>query len=268
MLVFAVLFFVGYFLSAQEEQFTFPVQPEQPPVQPQTPVQTAPAVQAQPPQPAAAQTTAPRPAVAPGALQNYRIGRDMEARNRIEEANTYYNEAIRLCMGEINRNSATIDSYTVLTWALLRQKKYAEVVNWGSRALQINANDYRVVETMGEAYFYLNDYGNSLKMMQRYVASMPREDRASTAYFFMGEIYRNQGRYHHADIAYTTAVALERNVFLWWFRLGSVRESAGEYASAIEAYEKSIGLNPNFREAVEALERTKRLNTAAARTQG
>ncbi|MDR2072354.1 MAG: tetratricopeptide repeat protein [Spirochaetaceae bacterium] len=192
----------------------------------------------------------------------------MEARNRFEEANAYYNEAIRICMEELNRNSSNMDSYTVLTWALLRQRKYTDVINWGDRALRNNANDYRIIETMGEAYFYLNDYQHSLTMLQRYVASIPRGDRASTAYFFMGEIYRNQRKYLHADIAYTTAVTLEGNIFLWWFRLGTVRESAGEYQFAIEAYEKCVGLNPNYREATEALERTRRLITTAQRNQG
>ena len=252
---------------------TPPSPPVQPPEQPQQqtvylpPVQTAPAVQPQPP----AQQARPqnqnvqRQITGSEALQNYRIGRDLETRNRYEEANTYYNEAVRICLDELNRNSANMDSYTVLTWTLLRQRRYAEVINWGDRALRINAGDFRIVETMGEAYFYLNDYEHSLIMMQRYAASMPRGDRASTAYFFMGEIYRNQRKYLHADIAYTTAVTLEGSVFLWWYRLGNVREAAGEYGSAIAAYEKTVSLNPGFREASEALERTKRLNTAAQR---
>jgi tetratricopeptide (TPR) repeat protein len=161
-----------------------------------------------------------------------------------------------------------MDSYTVLTWSLLRLRRYAEVITWGDRALQINPSDYRIVETLGEAYFYLNDYEHSLIMMQRYAASMPRGDRASTAYFFMGEIYRNQQKYLHADIAYTTAVTLEGSVFLWWYRLGTVREAAGEYASAIAAYEKVLGLNPNYREASEALERNRRLLAALPRPSG
>jgi len=199
------------------------------------------------------------------ALQNYRIGRDLEAKNRFDEANAYYNEAVRICMEELNRNYANMDSYTVLTWTLLRQRRYAEVINWGDRALRINPGDFRIVETMGEAYFYLNDYEHSLIMMQRYAASMPRGDRASTAYFFMGEIYRNQRKYLHADIAYTTAVTLEGSIFLWWFRLGMVREAAGEYEPAMAAYERSLILNPVSREATEALERTKRLNMTAQR---
>ena len=199
------------------------------------------------------------------ALQNYRLGRDMEARNRFAEANTYYNEAVRICLEELNQNNSNMDSYTVLTWSLLRQRRYAEVINWGDRALRVNPNDFRIIETMGEAYFFLNNYEQSLIMMQRYTASMPRGDRASTAYFFIGEIYRNQRKYLHADIAYTTAVTLEGSIFLWWHRLGMVREAAGDYAQSIEAYEKSLDLNPNNRETAEALERTRRLLAAASR---
>jgi tetratricopeptide (TPR) repeat protein len=238
------------------QTFTTPAQTQAPsPVQTQVQVQeqTQPAVQPAQQRPQAQRQTGS------DALQNYRIGRDLEARNRFDEANNYYNEAVRICMDELNRNSANMDSYTVLTWTLLRQRRYSEVINWGDRALRVNPGDFRIVETMGEAYFYLNDYEHSLIMMQRYVAYMPRGDRASTAYFFMGEIYRNQRKYLHADIAYTTAVTLEGSMFIWWYRLGIVREAAGEYESASAAYERSVILNPASREASDALERTKKL---------
>jgi tetratricopeptide (TPR) repeat protein len=259
------------FLFAQEDlieptqpsQHLVPVQPAPPPAQ-TTPPPEQPSAPAPTPAPAV-QQPAPQRRTGTEALQNYRIGRDLEARNRFEEANGYYNEAVRICLEELNRNNANMDSYTVLTWTLLRQRRYAEVINWGDRALRINPGDFRIVETMGEAYFFLNDYEHSLIMMQRYTASMPRGDRASAAYFFMGEIYRNQRKYLHADIAYTTAVTLEGSIFLWWYRLGMVREAAGEFKSALEAYEKSLSLSPASREATEALERNRRLLAAASR---
>jgi tetratricopeptide (TPR) repeat protein len=117
----------------------------------------------------------------PDALRSYRIGRDLEARDRMDEANQYYNEAARICMDEITRNSASMDSYTVLTWTLQRQRKYSDVIAWGERGLRINANDYRIVETMGEAYFYLDRFEDSLRSMQRYVNSVPQGERSSVA---------------------------------------------------------------------------------------
>ncbi|MDR1373814.1 MAG: tetratricopeptide repeat protein [Treponema sp.] len=194
----------------------------------------------------------------PDALRSYRIGRDLEARNRTGDANVYYDEAVQICTEELSRNPASMDSYTVLTWALQRQGKYGDVISWGDRGLRINPNDYRIVETMGEAYFYLSNYSNSLRFFQRYVNALPQGERTPTAYFFIGEIYRLQQKFQHADIAYTTAVRLEPNVALWWFRLGSVREASGEFAPAIEAYEQALKLNPNYRDATEGLARSRR----------
>jgi tetratricopeptide (TPR) repeat protein len=191
------------------------------------------------------------------ALQNYRVGRDLESRNRIDEAQVYYNEAVRICNQELTANPSNMDSYTVLTWTLQRQRKYTEVISWGERGLRVNANDYRIVETMGEAYFYLDNFAESLRFMQRYANSMPQGERTSVAYFFIGEIYRLQRRFLHADIAYTTALRLDPGPALWWYRLGSVRESAGDAASAAEAYERALRINPGYREAGEGLARVR-----------
>ncbi|MDR1249705.1 MAG: tetratricopeptide repeat protein [Treponema sp.] len=191
------------------------------------------------------------------ALQNYRVGRDLEARNRMNEARVYYNEAVRICNTELIGNPSNMDSYAVLTWTLQRQGKYNDVISWGERGLRVNANDYRIIETMGEAYFYLNNYVESLRFMQRYVNSMPQGERASVAYFFIGEIFRLERKFRHADIAYTTALRLDSGPALWWYRLGSVRESIGDAVPAVEAYERALRLNPNYPEAREGLARVR-----------
>jgi tetratricopeptide (TPR) repeat protein len=192
------------------------------------------------------------------ALQNYNTGRELEARDRMGEAASYYNEAVRICNDEIARNTATGDSYAVLVWTLRRQGKYADVITWGERGLRLYADDYRIVETMGEAYFYLGDYNSSLRFMQRYVNFLPQGERASVAYFFIGEIYRLQRKYRLADIAITTAVRLEPGIALWWYRLGTVRESAGDGAPAVAAYEQALRLNPDYQQARDSLNRLRR----------
>ena len=179
------------------------------------------------------------------AMQNFRIGRDLEAMNRMNEANVHYNEAIRQSLETVNRNAATGETYTVITWTMRRQGRYAEVITWGDRGLRIFPNEHRIVQIMGEAYFYLNDFERSLSFMQRYTNAMPQGERASVAYFFIGEIYRITRRFHHADIAYTTAVRFEPNLALWWYRLGSVREAVGDREPAREAYQQALRINPN-----------------------
>jgi len=192
------------------------------------------------------------------ALRYYRAGRDLENRNRLADAERSYAEAVRICNEDISRNTATRDTYTILTWTLQRQRKYADVVTWGERGLRLFADEYRIVETMGEAYFYLDDHERSLRFMQRYTNAMPQGERSSVAYFFIGEIFRLRKQFRHADIAYTTAVRLEPGLALWWYRLGSVREATGDYSQAIDAYERALRLNPNYREANDGLARSRR----------
>jgi len=188
----------------------------------------------------------------------YRTGRDLESRNRMSEAEYYYNEAVRICLDDISRNAASRDTYTALTWALQRQKRYQDVITWGERGLRLYSDEFRVMETMGEAYFYLDNWNESIRFMQRFANSVPQGERTSVAYFFIGEIYRYRGLYHHADIAYSTAVRLEPNVALWWYRLGSVREAVGDFSQAVTAYERALRLNPDYQEAENGLARSRR----------
>jgi tetratricopeptide (TPR) repeat protein len=194
---------------------------------------------------------------APGAMWNYRMGRDLEARGRASEAETYYNEAIRICQNEVSGNAATPETYTVITWTLQRQRKYTDVITWGERGLRLFADEYRILETIGEAWFYLDDYDRSLSFMQRYANALPKGERISIAYFFIGEIFRLKEKYRHADIAYTTAVRLEPGLPLWWFRLAQVREFLGDRTPATEAYEQAVRINPNYEEAIAGLARTR-----------
>jgi tetratricopeptide (TPR) repeat protein len=206
-----------------------------------------------------AQAQAPAPGGAESqplsALQYYQRGRDFEAQNRANDANTQYNEAVRLCLDEVSRNAATRTTYAVITWTMQRQARYAEVISWGERGLRIYPDEYRIVETMGEAYFYLRNYERALAFMQRYANALPEGERISVAYFFIGEIFRLTQRYLHADIAYTTALRFEPGMALWWYRLASVREQVNDRAPAIEAYQQALRYNPNYREARDGLAR-------------
>jgi tetratricopeptide (TPR) repeat protein len=205
--------------------------------------------------PLAAQTPGGTGVFPPGAMENYRTGRNLESANRLSEANAYYNEVVRICQDEVSRSAAGRDTYAVITWALQRQGKYADVVTWGERGLRLYPDEFRIVETMGEAWFYLGDHDRSLSSMQRYTNALPQGERSSVAYFFIGEIYRLRQKYRHADIAYSAAVRLEPGIALWWYRLATVRESAGDKMPAGEAYERALRLNPDYREASAGLAR-------------
>jgi len=79
----------------------------------------------------------------------------------------------------------------------------------------------------------------------------------SSAYYYMGECYTRLKKYEHADIAFSTAVSMEKNMFYWWYRLGSVKEILNQYKRAYESYGKALALNAGYAPAKEGRLRVK-----------
>lgn len=176
--------------------------------------------------------------------------------------NKQYDKAAEVCLKELESYpedavSRRMDSYSVLCWSLLQQKKYNEVIQYGEEALKLSYYDYRIIEVLGEAYFMTGKTLKALDFFQRYTVLNPTGDKVSIAYYFMGEIFIQLGEYNHADIALTTALYHKGDISKWWSRLGYAREMAEEYESALVAYEKALALQPGLEDAEKGLERVK-----------
>jgi tetratricopeptide (TPR) repeat protein len=189
------------------------------------------------------------------ALKLYNLGRDYESAGDMVSAEARFLESAEVCRTELKENSRNIESYVVLCWDLIRLKNYREAVNMCNEALKINAKEYRIIETKGEAYFYLDNYTESLKCFETYLSGLPNGARNVVAMFFVAEAYRLMGKYEHADIAYCMALNKDPRNALYWFRLGRSRESANNKAGAKEAYTNALKYRANYPEAQEALKR-------------
>jgi Tetratricopeptide repeat. len=192
----------------------------------------------------------------PDALKLYRNGRDLETTGRSGDAKSQFEQSIEVCKLDLAENPKNMDAYTIYGWALIRLGKYQDTIDICNEALKITT-DSRITETLAESYFYLANYKESLKNMERYIDAAPKGERISTAYFFVGEIYRLNRQLNRAEIAYTAAVYLEPSISLWWYRLGTVRETIGDKASASDAYQRALKLRPDFKEASDALGRVR-----------
>lgn len=187
----------------------------------------------------------------PDALKLFRDGRSLDERGRTEEAKDAYTASIAICLAELSQNSRNLESYTVCTWSLLKLKRYDEVIKYCTEALKI-AQDLRIIETAGEAYFYLGKYGVALRYLEQYVGSDQAGDRLGDAYFFIGEIYDRQKRYNKADIAYSIAVRFNSQRPLWLYRLAVAKENNMEKTNlqdrqgVINAYRAVLRLSPNY----------------------
>jgi len=156
-----------------------------------------------------------------------------------------YTDAIKITQEEIAANPASVDSYVVLCWSLVRNKQYAEAEQRATDGLALGTGDLRLIEILGEAKYYLGKNNEALAQFEKYIANITENgSRVGVAYYYMGEIYVRQAKYQHADIALSTAVRKEPLLDRWWTRLGYAREMAKNYAEASAAYDQALKLNP------------------------
>ena len=185
---------------------------------------------------------------------------------RVVEAEADYKKAIEICLQELTLNQTNIqklNSYAVCTWSLSRLKRYDDVVKYCKEALKI-APDNRIIETIGEAYFYLGKYSLALRNLEQYVDSY-QGYRLGDAYFLIGEIYELQKKYNKADVAYSMALKQSPRNVLWWFKLAKARENALDKESqvgkraALETYRQVARLSPSYPGVQEKIRELQRL---------
>ena len=166
-----------------------------------------------------------------------------------------YAGAIEVCRRELAEMPNRMDAHAVLGWSLIRLRRYEEALAASEEAFRVSRYDPRIIETAGEALFYLGRRNEALRYFEEYAAIAPTGGRIDLVYYYMGEIYIQQGRYHNADIAFSTALYHSPNIADWWTRLGYARERAGELRYSLEAYNKALALNPNLEEAARGRSR-------------
>jgi tetratricopeptide (TPR) repeat protein len=169
-----------------------------------------------------------------------------------------YQAAIDICRGEITVNPADLDAHVILCWSLVALKRYEEARTWALTGRNINPYDSRIVEILGEIYYFQGRNDDALRSFQEYVNLAPQGDRLDVVYYYTGELYIRLGKFQHADIALSTAVYFRPQNAAWWTRLAYVRENGGNLTGAIAAYEQALTLDARSPDARQGLERTRR----------
>ena len=129
-----------------------------------------------------------------------------------------YEGAIEVCRQELEEMPNRMDAHAVLGWSLLKLKRYPEALEASQVAFKISRYDPRIIENAGEAMFYLGRQEEALRYFEEYAAISPTGGRIDLVYYFMGEIFIQQGKYNNADIALSTALYHSPNVADWWAR--------------------------------------------------
>ncbi|MCX7023311.1 MAG: tetratricopeptide repeat protein [Spirochaetes bacterium] len=166
-----------------------------------------------------------------------------------------YEESRVICLKEIEFNPRNLESYVVLSWSLISLGKYADAELYARKAYDTVRKDPRIIESLGEAAYFLGKNEDALRWFQTYINVLPEGTRIDVVYYYMGEVYIRTGKYNRADIAIRTALQFSPNNARWWARLGYARERTGDLRYALEAYEKALAYSPQLNDAVLGKER-------------
>jgi tetratricopeptide (TPR) repeat protein len=174
-----------------------------------------------------------------------------------EYRNGHYENAVTICRNEIAASPNNLDSHVVICWSLIALSRYDEARTYALAGRTISRYDIRIIEILGEVYYYQGRNSESLQYFQEYINLVPEGGRIDSVYYFIGEIYIRLGRFRHADIALSTAVHYMPGNAAWWARLAYARESAGDLQEAVNAYERALSLNGQLSDARRGLDRTR-----------
>ena len=174
-----------------------------------------------------------------------------------EYRNGNYEEAVRICKAELSADPGSLETHVVLCWSLVSLGRYEEGRIYALAARNISRYDPRIIEILGEVYYFQGLNSEALQYFQEYISLAPQGARINTVYYYVGEIFIRQGHYRRADIALSTAVYYMPRNAGWWVRLAYARENAGEFQTAITAYEQALLLNENLADARKGLERVR-----------
>lgn len=197
------------------------------------------------------------------AMELYRNGLNLDRNGRREEAMAQYNSSIQICLKEIDTvqdDAKKLDAYTIASWCLINLGSYNEVLKYCAKALKIGEDrDHRIIEVMGEAYFYLGKYDRALPLFEEYVNRYYEiyNYRPDRAYFFIGEIYAKRGKHNKAEIAYLLAIrnTTPRNnpqIATWWYNLAREKEACmdkdrpQDKKDVIDAYWQVLRFSPRY----------------------
>jgi len=164
-----------------------------------------------------------------------------------------YAEAEAACLDELKDTPKNMNSYAVLCWSLIAEKKYKDAAANAEKGMKISRYDRRLLDSAAKAYYYLGDNQKALNFLEDFVYVAPTTDDIKSIYYLMGEIFIRIGEFNNADIAFSTALHYDSKQALWWARLGYAREMAKDYTFASEAYENALKLDPASAEAQRGL---------------
>ncbi|WP_409977320.1 tetratricopeptide repeat protein [Borrelia sp. RT1S] len=165
-----------------------------------------------------------------------------------------FQEAIINTQEELNRNPTNLDARVILVWSLIGAGEYKRAELESVKGLAIKRYDSRIIQALGESYFFQKQYKNALKYFQEYIGLDPNGARIMKVYNLMADSFYKLERYNESDFSYESALRFLPNNQNLLLKLSKARISSKNKILARKTLTTLLTLNPNHLEAKKLLE--------------
>ncbi|ASQ29299.1 hypothetical protein CDQ96_02660 [Borrelia miyamotoi] len=171
-----------------------------------------------------------------------------------------FQEAIRNTQEELKYKPKNLDARSILIWSLIATGEYKRAELESIKGLEINKHDPRIIQALGEAYFFQGQYNNAIKYFQKYISFGSNGTRIVKVYILIADSFYKLERYNEADFAYENALRFLPNNQNILLKLAKSRLNAQNKILAKDTLIKLLTLNPNHLEAKKLLEKIEKSN--------
>jgi tetratricopeptide (TPR) repeat protein len=132
--------------------------------------------------------------------------------------------------------------------ALAAEKKYDEAVETFKKAAEMDPNQHVIFSNMAESYKQLKKYDDAIESYSKaltILANKPSPEIEASYHMNMGIVYGLAGKMDNAQAEMKKSAELSPlNASKAYYNLGAMLTNTGKYAEAVEAFKQSVATDP------------------------
>ena len=132
---------------------------------------------------------------------------------------------------------------------LLNQKEYKNAIECFDRAISFDEKDFFAHAYRAKAYYYLGDYGNAKKDIEKSLEIKPN----SVAYGLKSSLYLKEGKYRETIESSTKAIELNPEYMKCYEVRGRAKVGLEDYFGALKDAAKAVKLRNNYAKSYEVM---------------
>lgn len=157
-------------------------------------------------------------------------------------ASTDAEERLKNYQKAINENPKNLDATINIANAFDEMKNYDKAIEYYNKAIEIDKKCALAYNNRGYSYFNKQEYENALQDYDKAILLNPKLEIAHDNRTKLLEIIAEKEEYKELV---ENSDENQKN-YHYYFNLGMAEARLGEYDKALESYNKSLALNPNF----------------------